>query len=421
MDERASDPVGGRDLSRRDPAEDFILPSRVAALGTLRRAFATQAGPVLVSGEAGVGKTWLWQRLRSEKPAPGRWLCVDITPAVDPGGFYRLVGHGLGLPGLGEPAGSRSLLSDYLSGRADDGAHWILVVDEAQNASDDVAEEVRVLANRLGRPDGFSAIILAGQTPLARRLASTPLAALGARLEARVALRPLDIEEARALLDRLADGRSWDVEVLERLHRDCGGNPRRLLRSANAATIERQGRRATFRPPDRPGPRQPAIEEPPTSLGTLAERGWEAPFVGAPRPPLREEEGVIEVGWEPTPEPASELEIDDPSEALGPALRQVGGDSIAEVEADEVIDDHYAALRAWSEWARTHGRSPAASVSVQAAPATSLIEPHEALEEQLDDSADGSASPTNVWTEGQQGFAPYSQLFSRLRQARDSR
>src|SRR5690348_8747365 len=59
------DPVGlnpwvARDASPGDVAAEFLLPSRVAALGTLRRGVAARCGPVLITGEPGVGKTWLW-------------------------------------------------------------------------------------------------------------------------------------------------------------------------------------------------------------------------------------------------------------------------------------------------------------------------------------------------------------------------
>ncbi len=163
----------------------------------MRAAIEARTGPVLLTGEAGVGKTWLWHRLRSEMPGSWRWVSVDLSPANDPAEFYRLIGYGLGLSGADRPDASRLALAEFLQEGAVDGKRWVLVVDEAHSVSAAVLEEVRILANRLGHSDGFGALILVGQTALARRLATRPLAALAARLSAQVHLRPLDADEAR--------------------------------------------------------------------------------------------------------------------------------------------------------------------------------------------------------------------------------
>jgi hypothetical protein len=148
---------------------------------------------------------------------------------------------------------------------------------------------------------------------------------------------------------------------------------------------------------------------------------------------------MIEVGWEPSTEsepPAT------PSAAPVPA-RESGLTSVPEVQAErrsdaesvappvtepeiafepelatvETINDHYAALQAWNEWARNQGRG-------------AVVSNPEALQSRIDPSG-GSAGDvpagltqtatgqTSIWREGQQGFAPYGQLFSRLRQIRD--
>ena len=366
-------------------AEGFALPSRLAALGTCRAALAAEEpGPVLLTGEAGAGKTWLWDRLVAGWPADRRWLAVDLAPASDPADLHHALGLGLGLP---EPARTRAGLAEFLAEADDDGRRWGLVVDEAHNASAEVLEELRLLSNRLGRPGGFAALLLVGQTRLARRLGTIPLAAIEARIAARAHLRPLDADEARDLLAHRFPGRPWGGAEADHLHREAGGNPRRLLRLA--APLAARGR--TFAPPAA-RPELPAVASEAASL----------PRLGAPRPPLRVEDGLIEVGWdgpdpaadaEPEPQSARPVANRDPEPPSEPAF---GGE-------DEVIQDHYAALQAWNEWARNQGRQPAIGV------ATAEPVPSE----------DTSAHPgdANVWADEQHGFAPYSQLFSRLKQA----
>ena len=252
-----------RHRAARDHFEAFVLPSRAAALASVRAALEAQEGPALVTGEAGVGKTWLWRRLRADRPASWHWVDVELSPTDAPADFYRAIGHALGLIGEGVAPPTRLDLADHLAEAHVEGRRRVLVVDEAHNLSAGVLEEIRLQCNRLGRPGGFAGLVLVGQTPLARRLATRSLAALEARLSARAHLRALDIEEARALLDRLEPGRSGDDEGFERLHRDAGGSPRRLilLSARQAAPFGPSSRQAT---PASLGPAVAAMRSTPT-------------------------------------------------------------------------------------------------------------------------------------------------------------
>ncbi|HEX8201567.1 MAG TPA: ATP-binding protein, partial [Isosphaeraceae bacterium] len=210
-----------------------VLPSRAAAIKACRAALAEGAGPVLLTGAAGTGKTWLWKHLAAGWVGDGRWLGVDLTPRSDAGEFFGRIGHALGLPEADAIEEARRAVADELRERAVDGRRWLLVVDEAHNASAELLEEIRVLSNRLGRPDGVAGIVLVGQTALARRIETRPLAALEARLAARIHLRALDVDEARLFLSQQIAGRSWTWPQVEVLHREAAGNPQRLLRLAS--------------------------------------------------------------------------------------------------------------------------------------------------------------------------------------------
>ena len=365
---------------RGDDGQDFALPSRLAAIEACRAALQPgeggEAGPILLTGEAGAGKTWLWRRLAAERREGCRWLAVDLAPSSDPAELHRSLGHALGLAGSG-PDRDRRPLADFLAEQAEEGRRWSLVVDEAHNAPPDVLEELRLLSNRLGGPDGFASMILAGQTRLARRLATAPFAALEARIASRIHLRPIDADEARLLLDDRRPGRSWAVAEVDELHREAAGNPRRLLRLASST---------------RPKPTRSSRPEVSTSPPPVA-----LPRLGVDRPPLRVEEGLIEVGWE-GPE-------DDESStpALAPAPRRALTTVAPEIAAgpaeDEPIDDPYAALQARHERARNRGLQPAqAPVDVE-------------------DAEEDDDLPAQFQAHESQDFAPYSQLFSRLKQA----
>src|SRR5262249_52717454 len=142
-----------------------------------------------------------------------------------------------GLPTRGAASSARLILADFLDERSADGRRWGLVVDEVQLARAEVLEEIRVLSNRLARPDGFVALVLIGQTPLLRQLATRPMSALEARLAARVPLRAIDADEARLLLIR--HGLERGPAETNEWHRSAAGNPQRLLRIARVGAATR--------------------------------------------------------------------------------------------------------------------------------------------------------------------------------------
>ena len=431
---------GPGDRTPRPSTEDFTLPSRGEALFALRPALESQTGPLLVTGEPGVGKTWLCRRLRAELPLPWRWVHVDVPPAIDPVSLYCLIGHRLGLQGTGTVNGANSdsarlVLADFLDEALADGARWALVLDEAHNASAAVLEEVRILSNRLGRRDGLSALVLVGQTTLACRLAIRPQRALAARLAAHVHLRCLDVEEARTLLNCVAPALEWDDRTRARHHRDAGGNPRRMLQAAVRTCFPAP----TSTPHGRLRPRSPVASGSSQPLDLAAERfqsaSGHAPaaldhddqapsMIGSHKPPLLVGDGMVEVGWEgaleaeyePTAAPAnvprSLVRIETEPEP------EVTSDIAVEDETVETVDDPLAALQAWEEWARNRVLTPSA-LAQGAGAAAGRREPAAETAGDPRGSSPGLAGSPSVWVEGEQGFAPYGQLFSRLRQSRD--
>jgi len=146
------------------------------------------------------------------------------------------------------------------------------------------------------------------------------------------------------------------------------------------------------------------------------------------RPPLRVEEGLIEVGWGGNLEAEAAVSAGESDAPLVAGLPAAGesespGEEMiqeheSELPSEEMIEDHYAALQAWTEWAKNRGRasSPSATaVSEQ----VERVQVSRATMVQAEEERDAEEFPApGLRAEPQHEHAPYSQLFSRLRQSK---
>jgi general secretion pathway protein A len=412
-------------------------------MSTLRAVVAAEGTmSVLVTGEPGTGKTWLWRRLMKELPASWRSVSIDMSEAFDPLEFLRLIGHGLGIAVDGGIGTARLSVASALMDEWADSRSWLLVIENAQDTPQQVWSEIQALTHGIDASSAFAAIILVGPTELARRLAMRPLTSLAARLAAHVHLLPLDFDEARELIMGKDQAVTADLNVLEELHRDAGGNPRRVLQLARrlfgTQSTPPLARQSAGIGHASNATAQPAITQEPAVGGLDSEGGSRTdrenisdsdrsdpleetvaePAEGAlvpSRPPLRVEEGLVEVGWSGSFEAESAVL---PTGMNGPLPSSLPPPSAeGELAGEEIIEDHYAALQAWTEWARNRGRAPEPPADMIRPDRVSLADDGSRLEAETKPAANARL-PGGLRAEPQHEHAPYSQLFSRLRQSR---
>ena len=84
-----------------------------------------------------------------------------------------------------------------------------------------------------------------------------------------------------------------------------------------------------------------------------------------------------------------------------------------------MIEDHYAALQAWTEWAKNRGRARSPSATAASEQADSVQATKATVVRAEDERTTAEEFPLlGLRAETQHEHAPYSQLFSRLRQSR---
>jgi general secretion pathway protein A len=222
-----------------NPRFVLVTPTHREALGNLEYALTSRQGVMLLVGEAGTGKTTMLRRalaLRAER-AGGIVHCVHLSnPALTRAEFVEALAHGFGLSEEAARSKTRLLLEleQTLRQRREQGVLSALMVDESQSLSDELLEEVRLLANIESDTEKLLPIVLAGQPELSERLNQWHLRQLKQRVTLRCVLQPLTLQETAAYIAgriRLADGdpgRLFDRDAVIAIFDRSRGIPRTI-------------------------------------------------------------------------------------------------------------------------------------------------------------------------------------------------
>ncbi len=216
-----------------DPRYLFLTRHTEEALACLTYGIQSRKGFVLLTGEVGTGKTTLinklleWLRLQQVATAFIFNSRLNVPQFLD----YMMTDFGI-------PIDSRSKsqillrLYNWLLDRYRAGETAVLIVDEAQNLSDEVLEEIRLLTNLETFTEKLLQIVLVGQPELELKLRQPHLRQLRQRLTLRAKTHPLTLDETHAYVAqrlRIAGSNGqpiFEPEAVAAIHRYAGGIPR---------------------------------------------------------------------------------------------------------------------------------------------------------------------------------------------------
>jgi general secretion pathway protein A len=213
----------------------FLYMSRChrEALAHLLYGLGEGGGFVQLTGEVGTGKTSLCRCLLEQVP-DNVDLAVVLNPKVTALELIATVCDELGIKYQENDASIKKLtdvLNEYLLEAHARGRRTVLIIDEAQNLSADVLEEVRLLTNLETPTQKLLQIILIGQPELRTLLQREDMRQLAQRVTARCRLEPLTREETGAYIrHRLhvcgATRSIFNKSAVDRIYRLSGGIPR---------------------------------------------------------------------------------------------------------------------------------------------------------------------------------------------------
>jgi general secretion pathway protein A len=189
-------------------------------------------GFVQLTGEVGAGKTTLC-RAMLEQLDQHYSTALILNPVMNPDQLMRAIAIEFGLPvNTLDRFETLAVLNEFLLQQVERGKDTVLIIDEAQDLTDDLLEQVRLLSNLETDDRKLLQIVLMGQPELRDRLNAYKLRQLRQRITVRYHLRPLNrAEVAQYICHRLevsgANGRpAFTSPAIWRVHKYSGGVPR---------------------------------------------------------------------------------------------------------------------------------------------------------------------------------------------------
>jgi general secretion pathway protein A len=215
-----------------DPAFLYLGESHQEGLATLVYGVRARKGFVMLTGEVGTGKTTLLHALLSQLD-PNTSAAFVFNPRLGPLDFFRVIFDEFDIETKCTTKAEYLIaFNRFLIERLERNHPTLLIIDEAQNLSPEMLEEIRLLSNLETPHSKLIQIMLVGQPELEEMLRSQALRQLRQRISLRFRLRPFDADEAEHYVHerlRLAGYTGKGIfkrAALRRLHAVTGGIPR---------------------------------------------------------------------------------------------------------------------------------------------------------------------------------------------------
>ncbi|MDA3903919.1 MAG: AAA family ATPase [Desulfuromusa sp.] len=179
-----------------DPNYLYMSDSHQEALAHLLFGLQTEGGFVLLTGEVGTGKTTLCKCMFEQAPPEINFAFI-INPKITALELLETVCDELSIE-RPEQASKKNMIdriNKHLLKINEQGKKTVIVIDEAQNLTADVLEQLRLLTNLETSRHKLLQIVLLGQPELRELIRRPQLSQLSQRITARYHLGPLSEED----------------------------------------------------------------------------------------------------------------------------------------------------------------------------------------------------------------------------------
>jgi general secretion pathway protein A len=189
-------------------------------------------GFIELTGEVGAGKTTICRKLLEELGEKYKTALI-LNPCLSAHQLLKSIVLEFGLKPRGiDRVAYLQVLNEFVLAQVNSGNNVVLIIDEAQDLSDELLEQVRLLSNLETDHQKLMQIVLMGQPELRDKLAQPKLRQLRQRITVRYHLQPLsEADTAAYVRHRLAqagaNGRpQFDESAIRQVYKYSAGIPR---------------------------------------------------------------------------------------------------------------------------------------------------------------------------------------------------
>ncbi len=227
------------------PDSQFFFPSvkHAEALDSLVYAISARKGFVVITGDIGSGKTTVCHSLLNKLDSKTKIALITNTH-LNRKDLLTTILEDLEVEhSAHSKAKLLSVLNNYLIEQLRADRNVVLIVDEAQNLSPSVLEEIRMLSNLETEREKLIQIILMGQPELKKKLSLARLEQLRQRITIFYHLSPLNFSETKEyIIHRLkvasgSDRIYFTEEALDRIFQFSKGTPRLINQICDSALL----------------------------------------------------------------------------------------------------------------------------------------------------------------------------------------
>lgn len=218
------------------PDPKFLYLSKVhqEALSHLLYGIEQRKGFVLITGEVGAGKTTICRSLLGMLPKKIQTALI-LNPSLSDVELLQTINQDFG---INNSQTSKKVLLDelyeFLIQNFIDGGNAALIIDECQNLSPEVLEQIRMLSNLETEKEKLLQIIMIGQPQLAKVLSSPDLKQINDRIVLRYHIWPLGLADTKSYINHrlIVSGSNGDInfasQAIKKIYAYSQGLPRKI-------------------------------------------------------------------------------------------------------------------------------------------------------------------------------------------------
>lgn len=226
-----------------NPQYLYVSSRHQNAMAFLEYGLSEKIGFVMLTGEIGIGKTTLIRHLLN-KIKTDMDVGVVFNTNVASNDLIYLILNEFEIPhedGISK-AKALDLFYQFLIEKYAAGRHVLLIIDEAQNLSPEVLEEIRMLSNLQTDEDLLIQIMIVGQPNLREMIQDPRLEQFAQRISVSYHLTALDSKETQAYIAHRitrAGGEAslFPGDVVEKIYEISGGIPRTINLLCDAVLV----------------------------------------------------------------------------------------------------------------------------------------------------------------------------------------